>query len=88
MVSSRWRSTRLYRDVQEADGAVRWAQAKVDPAFKAEVDDIAAGAPGRRDVAYLPVTPAPLRWAVVLIDFDPATGHEQAGTRRALVGLV
>ena len=29
--------------------------------------------------------PTPLRWAVVLIDFDPATGHEQAGTRRALV---
>lgn len=31
------------------------------------------------------MTPTPLRWAVVLIDFDPATGHEQAGTRRALV---
>jgi mRNA-degrading endonuclease toxin of MazEF toxin-antitoxin module len=28
---------------------------------------------------------APLRWAVVLIDFDPAIGHEQRGTRRALV---
>jgi mRNA interferase MazF len=27
----------------------------------------------------------PLRWAVVLLDFDPARGHEQAGTRRALV---
>lgn len=26
-----------------------------------------------------------LRWAVVLIDFDPAVGHEQRGTRRALV---
>jgi mRNA interferase MazF len=28
---------------------------------------------------------ARLRWAVVLIDFDPARGHEQEGTRRALV---
>lgn len=27
----------------------------------------------------------PLRWAVVLIDFDPSRGHEQSGTRRALV---
>lgn len=27
----------------------------------------------------------PLRWAVVLVDFDPAVGHEQAGHRRALV---
>ena len=27
----------------------------------------------------------PLRWAVVLIDFDPAVGHEQRGTRRALI---
>ena len=26
-----------------------------------------------------------LRWAVVLIDFDPARGHEQQGLRRALV---
>lgn len=26
-----------------------------------------------------------LRWAVVIIDFDPATGHEQQGVRRALV---
>jgi mRNA-degrading endonuclease toxin of MazEF toxin-antitoxin module len=25
------------------------------------------------------------RWAVVLIDFDPTIGHEQDGTRRALV---
>lgn len=31
------------------------------------------------------MTPATLRWAIVLIDFDPAVGHEQAGTRRALV---
>jgi mRNA interferase MazF len=31
------------------------------------------------------ITPAPLRWAIVLIDFDPAVGHEQQGTRRALV---
>ena len=27
----------------------------------------------------------PLRWAIVLVDFDPSTGHEQRGTRRALV---
>lgn len=27
----------------------------------------------------------PLRWAVVLVDFDPVRGHEQEGTRRALV---
>jgi mRNA interferase MazF len=27
----------------------------------------------------------PLRWAVVVVDLDPATGHEQAGARRALV---
>jgi mRNA interferase MazF len=27
----------------------------------------------------------PLRWAIVLVDFDPSVGHEQAGTRRALV---
>jgi len=27
----------------------------------------------------------PLRWAIVLVDFDPAQGHEQAGSRRALV---
>ena len=26
-----------------------------------------------------------LRWAVVLIDFDPGRGHEQQGVRRALV---
>jgi mRNA-degrading endonuclease toxin of MazEF toxin-antitoxin module len=29
--------------------------------------------------------PSPLRWSIVLIDFDPTAGHEQAGTRRALV---
>jgi mRNA-degrading endonuclease toxin of MazEF toxin-antitoxin module len=30
--------------------------------------------------------PGPLlRWAVVRVALDPATGHEQAGTRRALV---
>jgi mRNA interferase MazF len=28
---------------------------------------------------------APLRWAVVLVDFDPTVGHEQAAQRRALV---
>jgi len=27
----------------------------------------------------------PLRWAVVIVDFDPTVGHEQAGQRRALV---
>jgi mRNA interferase MazF len=27
----------------------------------------------------------PLRWSVVIVDLDPATGHEQAGQRRALV---
>ena len=31
------------------------------------------------------VTPAVLRWAIALIDFDPARGHEQQGTRRALI---
>ncbi len=25
------------------------------------------------------------RWGVILIDFDPTVGHEQAGVRRALV---
>jgi mRNA interferase MazF len=28
---------------------------------------------------------SPLRWAIVIVDFDPAKGHEQEGTRRALV---
>lgn len=27
----------------------------------------------------------PLRWSVVIVDLDPAQGHEQAGERRALV---
>lgn len=27
----------------------------------------------------------PLRWSVVVVDFEPAVGHEQAGRRRALV---
>ena len=27
----------------------------------------------------------PLRWSVVIVDLDPAAGHEQAGERRALV---
>lgn len=26
-----------------------------------------------------------LRWAVVIVDFDPVVGHEQAGQRRAVV---
>lgn len=28
---------------------------------------------------------SPLRWAIVLVDREPAQGHEQAGSRRALV---
>jgi mRNA-degrading endonuclease toxin of MazEF toxin-antitoxin module len=28
---------------------------------------------------------APVRWSVVIVDLDPAEGHEQAGSRRALV---
>ncbi|MGK2849859.1 MAG: type II toxin-antitoxin system PemK/MazF family toxin [Candidatus Limnocylindrales bacterium] len=28
---------------------------------------------------------APARWGIVLIDLDPTVGHEQVGTRRALV---
>jgi len=27
----------------------------------------------------------PLRWATVIVDLEPTQGHEQAGTRRALV---
>jgi mRNA-degrading endonuclease toxin of MazEF toxin-antitoxin module len=27
----------------------------------------------------------PLRWAIVIVDFDPTVGHEQRGQRRALV---
>jgi mRNA interferase MazF len=27
----------------------------------------------------------PLRWAIVIADLDPTRGHEQGGTRRALV---
>ena len=33
---------RLYRDVLEADEAARWADARTDPAFQAEVEAIAA----------------------------------------------
>ncbi len=29
--------------------------------------------------------PGPLRWAVVRVALDPTAGHEQGGTRRALV---
>ena len=29
--------------------------------------------------------PDVLRWSVVIVDFDPVVGHEQAGQRRALV---
>jgi mRNA-degrading endonuclease toxin of MazEF toxin-antitoxin module len=31
------------------------------------------------------MTPAALRWSLVIVDFDPVIGHEQAGQRRALV---
>lgn len=31
------------------------------------------------------ITSDPLRWAVVRVALDPAAGHEQGGTRRALV---
>jgi mRNA-degrading endonuclease toxin of MazEF toxin-antitoxin module len=31
------------------------------------------------------LVPRPLRWAIAIIDLDPAMGHEQAGVRRALV---
>ena len=31
------------------------------------------------------MTDRPLRWAVVLVDLDPSRGHEQSGTRRALI---
>jgi mRNA interferase MazF len=31
------------------------------------------------------LTSGGLRWAIVLVDLDPTKGHEQAGTRRALV---
>jgi mRNA interferase MazF len=31
------------------------------------------------------LTGGPLRWAVVVVDLDPVSGHEQAGQRRALV---
>ena len=31
------------------------------------------------------MTPALHRWSIVIIDFDPAVGHEQQGIRRALV---
>ena len=27
----------------------------------------------------------PLRWSIVIVDLDPAVGHEQMGERRALV---
>ena len=29
--------------------------------------------------------PGAVRWSVVIVDFDPVVGHEQAGQRRALV---
>jgi len=38
-----------------------------------------------RDVAAGLTAGEPLRWSVVHVSLDPATGHEQGGTRRALV---
>jgi mRNA interferase MazF len=38
-----------------------------------------ATTPGRREVS------AVTRWGIVVIDLDPTIGHEQSGTRRALV---
>ena len=35
--------------------------------------------PGRHEVTTV------VRWGVVIIDFDPTVGHEQAGVRRALI---
>ena len=34
---------------------------------------------------HRPRSLGPLRWSIVLVDFDPTVGHEQRGTRRALV---
>ena len=31
------------------------------------------------------MTPSAQRWSIVIIDFDPAVGHERQGVRRALV---
>lgn len=31
------------------------------------------------------MTPSVARWWIVIVDFDPAVGHEQQGVRRALV---
>lgn len=31
------------------------------------------------------MTPQIQRWSVVIVDFDPSIGHEQQGSRRALV---
>ena len=36
-----------------------------------------------KDVAGLSI--GPLRWGIVVVALDPVQGHEQAGTRRALV---
>ncbi len=31
------------------------------------------------------LTPSVRRWSIIIVDFDPAVGHEQQGVRRALV---
>ena len=31
------------------------------------------------------MTERPLRWSIVIVDLDPAVGHEQQGRRRALI---
>ena len=41
--------------------------------------------PPERVFVRRPRSLGPLRWAIVLVDFDPTVGHEQRGTRRALV---
>lgn len=38
-----------------------------------------------RDVAQGVIPTEPLRWAVVRVSLDPVAGHEQGGTRRAVV---
>lgn len=46
--------------------------------------DVRASRSLRRPRLLADLGSPPLRWSIVLIDFDPSKGHEQAGTRRAL----
>ena len=39
----------------------------------------------RRAGSLAGVTPAELRWSIVIVSLDPTVGHEQRGRRRALV---